>query len=139
MTETKKRVRKPITKEQSKITMDKYRGKIKDDNWIRPYCTIPGEYQRFFTKMVVIIGVRGRWDRRAKAECKAFGVTPTRFYYHVRNVNNDDVFVDRPNKTANDGWGLFPSKASLNTAWGGLSDDHKKYIAMKHIEFEVIK
>lgn len=134
-----KRVQRQKLKVPSKIDQDKYRVRLKDDNWIRPYCTIPGEYKRFFVKVTTIISVRGRWDRRAKLECKTFGVTPSRFYYHARNINNDDMFIDHPDKTANDGWGLFPSKDALNTAWEELDDYHKEYIAMKHIEFEVIK
>lgn len=133
MTETKKRVRKPITKEQSKITMDKYRGKIKDDNWMRPYCTIPREYLERFQNMTEDMCTQGRWDRRAKAECKVVGGTPSRVWYHARNVTGKDLFLDSMLTGANGGWGLFPSEEAIVTAWNGLTDDQKEAVAHEQL------
>lgn len=129
MTKVKKRVRKPITKEQSKITMDTYRGKIKDDNWIRPYCTIPAEYHERFNNMTEDMCTQGRWDRRAKAECKAIGGMPTNVWYHARDYNGDDMFVDSSFPGANNGWGLFPSHDAIATAWAGLTDEQREAVA----------
>ena len=133
MTETKKRVRKPITKEQSKITMDKYRGKIKDDNWIRPYCTIPGEYLERFQNMTEDMATQGRWDRRARAECKAIGGTPSCVWYHARNVVGADLFLDSMLTGVNRGWGLFPSKEAIVAAWSELTDDQKEAVAHEQL------
>lgn len=109
--------------------MAKYIVSLDAKNFMRTFVTIPREYLPILKKITARMRVRGNWDRRAKAECKAFGVTPTRFFYHARNVNGKDVFVDSGNKAANNKWGLFPSKDSLNTAWGELKDKQKEDVA----------
>lgn len=129
MTETKKRVRKPITKEKSKVAMDKHRRNKKADGWIRPYCTIPAEYRERFNNMTEDMSTQGRWDRCAKAECKVIGGTPTIVWYHARNVVGKDMFIDSPLTGVNGGWGLFPSYSAIITAWNKLTDDQKEAVA----------
>jgi len=124
-----KRVRKPKPQGVQNIQQARYLAKQKDDNWIRPYCTIPGEYLERFQNMVEDMATQGRWDRRAKAECKVIGGMPTNVWYHARNVVGKDLFLDSPVTGVNRGWGLFPSEEAIITAWNQLTDEQKEAVA----------
>lgn len=115
-----------------KKAMAKYGKSLKEKGFTKATVIVPSECKADVLRFAEDLRVVGTWDRRAKAECKAFG-SPTRFYYHARNASGSDLFLDTGDKSDNRGWGLFPSLDSVKTAWNGLTDDQKEAIANERL------
>lgn len=111
----------------NRATIQRYDQRLADKKWCKMFIVVPVKDKESVKSFTNTLRVRDTWDIRAKAECKALG-RPTRFYYHARNFAGKDVFLDSGEKTANNGWGLFPSYAALDTAWGELTGQQKEAI-----------